>query len=68
MTVVGRASDPYTKFRKHKFYDDYHPNHYGVYNASAVQKQNYNMDLISQDQYGQECDVSDPNIAGFVEF
>jgi hypothetical protein len=67
MTVVEKMSDPYAKFREPKSDDDYHPNHYGVHNASVVQKQNYNKDLISQDQYGQEYDVSNPNIVGFAE-
>jgi hypothetical protein len=67
MSKVVIQTGPYAEFPTHKFDNTYDRNNYGAYDANALQKQNYNPSLISQDQYGEAYDVSDPNLAGFAE-
>jgi hypothetical protein len=56
MSAIG--NDPYCGYRNKQFDKNYNRNNYGEYDASAIQKQNYNSSLISQDEFGQNYDVT----------
>jgi hypothetical protein len=57
---------PYERYRNYAFSNNYKKDNYGdEYNSNARTDKTYNADLRSTDQYEQEYDVNELNLAGF---
>jgi hypothetical protein len=55
------AINPYNRYPKIVFNNNYDPNNYDTYDGSKAAKTNNNADLINKNQYGQDYDTTDLN-------
>jgi hypothetical protein len=64
---VAIDRDPYGNFLTKDIDPNYNRNNYGVYDKNALASQGYRGDLITQDEYGQNYNVNEPDLTQFKD-